>query len=158
MKTGSSSGRAGLGRLAARLFRRGAILTGLFVAGCQSNASPAVQSQSSAAPKAQPATPNYSVRTQIGFTSRKHLDEHFVKHGGEFTGMSKADYLVAAQTLRDRPAGGDVEEISRPDGTTSRFDKESGAFIAFDSDGTIRTFFKPNDGERYFRRQAERSH
>ena len=28
--------------------------------------------------------------------------------------------------------------------------------IAFNRDGTIRTFFKPNDGERYYRRQAER--
>jgi hypothetical protein len=102
-----------------------------------------------------PATP---VRTSVGFRSRKNLDEHFAKHGGEFRGMSKAEYLLAAQTLRDAPVGGDIEEIARSDGTTSRFDKASGAFIAFNSDGTIRTFFKPNDGERYFRRQAQRSH
>ena len=38
----------------------------------------------------------------------------------------------------------------------TRFDKSSGAFIAFDADGTIRTFFKPNVGEEYFRRQSER--
>jgi len=38
----------------------------------------------------------------------------------------------------------------------TRFDRTSGAFLAFNSDGVIRTFFKPNDGERYFRRQAER--
>ena len=72
--------------------------------------------------------------------------------------MSKAQYLLAAQTLRDAPVGGDIEEIVRSDGTASRFDKASGAFIAFNHDGTIRTFFKPNDGERYFRRQAQRSH
>lgn len=102
--------------------------------------------------------PAGSVRTSVGFRSRKNLDEHFAKHGGEFRGMSKAEYLLAAQTLRDAPVGGDVEEIVRGDGTASRFDKASGAFIAFNRDGTIRTFFKPNDGERYFRRQAQRSH
>lgn len=98
------------------------------------------------------------LRTSIGFRSRKNLDEHFAKHGGEFRGMSKAEYLLAAQTLRDAPVGGEIEEIVRGDGTASRFDKASGAFIAFNRDGTIRTFFKPNDGERYFRRQAQRSH
>ena len=35
-------------------------------------------------------------------------------------------------------------------------DQQTGAFIAFNSNGVIRTFFKPNDGERYWRRQAER--
>jgi len=104
------------------------------------------------------AKPETSIRTSIGFRSRKNLDEHFAKHGAEFRGMSKAEYLLAAQSLRDAPAGGDIEEIVRSDGTASRFDKTSGAFIAFNRDGTIRTFFKPNDGERYFRRQAQRSH
>jgi pyocin large subunit-like protein len=99
-----------------------------------------------------------SVRTSIGFRSGHYLAEHFAKHGREFRGMSKSQYLLAAQTLRDSPVGGDIEEIARSDGTASRFDKASGAFIAFNRDGTIRTFFKPNDGESYFRRQAQRSH
>ena len=93
-----------------------------------------------------------------GFRDKAHFDEHFAKHGGEFAGLSKAQYLAAAQTLRDARAGGDVLEIVRAsDGVVSRFDKRSGAFLAFDRDGTIRTFFKPNDGEKYFRRQANRA-
>ena len=99
-----------------------------------------------------------SIRKSIGFRSRQYLDDHFAKHGGEFRGLSEAEYLLAAQTLRDSPVGGDIEEIVRSDGAASRFDKATGAFIAFNRDGTIRTFFKPNDGERYFRRQAQRSH
>lgn len=114
--------------------------------------------QSSPVSHAVAPAPANSIRTWIGFRSRNNLDDHFSKHGGDFRGMSKAEYLLAAQTLRDAPVGGDIEEISRGDGTASRFDRASGAFIAFNSDGTIRTFFKPNDGERYFRRQAERSH
>ncbi len=104
------------------------------------------------------ASPSSDVRTQIGFRSSQRLSQHFAKHGSEFGNVSREQYLLAAQELRDRPAGGDVQEIVRSDGTVSRFDRASGAFLAFDQDGTIRTFFKPNDGESYFRRQAQRSH
>lgn len=92
----------------------------------------------------------------VGFRSRQRLDEHFAKHGAEFGRISRAEYLRQAQALRDAPVGGDVLEIRRGDGTVSRFDKSSGAFLAFDDNGIIRTYFKPNDGERYFRRQARR--
>jgi pyocin large subunit-like protein len=98
------------------------------------------------------------VRRAIGFRSAKHLGDHFRKHGREFEGYTETDYLGAAQELRDRPAGGDILELNRGDGSLSRYDRKSGAFLAFDEDGTVRTFFKPNDGEAYFRRQARRSH
>ena len=68
-----------------------------------------------------------------------------------------AGYLKAAQTLRDSPTGGDILEIRRGDGVISRFDRRNGSFLAVNRDGTIRTFFRPNDGESYFRRQAQRS-
>ena len=98
------------------------------------------------------------VRLGIGFHSRDQLDAHFAKHGHEFGQVTRQEYLREAQLLRDAPVGGNIEEITRPDGAISRYDRTSGAFIAFDADGTIRTFFKPNDGEAYFRRQALRSH
>lgn len=91
-----------------------------------------------------------------GFASRQRLVEHFEKHGEEFPGFSMATYLAAAQRLRDAPAGGDVLEVRRRDGVVTRFDRGSGAFLAVSRDGTIRTFFRPNDGEAYFRRQASR--
>ncbi|QQS14276.1 MAG: hypothetical protein IPK81_08945 [Rhodospirillales bacterium] len=92
----------------------------------------------------------------IGFANRDRLDEHFEKHGAEFGSIGKAEYLRRAQELRDAPAGGDVLEAVRRDGVVSRFDRRSGAFLAFNPNGVIRTYFRPNDGERYFRRQAER--
>ena len=63
-----------------------------------------------------------------------------------------------AQALRDAKKGGSVLELVRDDGVISRFDTRSGAFGAYNRDGTIRTFFKPNDGVRYFERQAEKEH
>lgn len=154
---GSRAGRAGAGA--------GALLVVCvaLLAGCRADARPAASRATTVAatpsiPQTVAPSAKFSVRTDIGFRSSHYLDEHFAKHGSEFRGISKEEYLLAAQTLRDRPVGGDIEEIVRSDGTASRFDRASGAFLAFDRNGTIRTFFKPNDGERYFRRQAERSY
>lgn len=91
-----------------------------------------------------------------GFRSRAQLDEHYAKHGAEFGAISKAAYLHLAQQLRDAPLGGPILEARRPDGEFSRFDRRHSYFGAYNPDGTIRTFFIPNDGERYFRRQAAR--
>ena len=114
--------------------------------------------QTSTAPAPTRSAQTPSTNSGKGFRDRAHLDEHFTKHGREFSGLNKAQYLSMAQTLRDAPAGGNILEIVRSsDGVVSRFDTRTGAFIAFDRDGTIRTFFKPNDGEKYFRRQANRA-
>ncbi len=91
-----------------------------------------------------------------GFASRQRLVEHFEKHGEEFPGLSMTAYLAAAQALRDAPVSAEVLEVRRGDGVVTRFDRSNGAFLAVNRDGTIRTFFRPNDGEAYFRRQASR--
>ena|SRR5438046_7258862 len=94
----------------------------------------------------------------IGFRTNEFLREHWLKHGREFGDVSMREYLRRAQQLRDRPAGGAILEQRRDDGVITRFDRGSGAFIAFDADGIIRTFFRPNQGEVYFRRQLTRPH
>lgn len=58
--------------------------------------------------------------------------------------------------MRDRAAGGDLLEFTRADGVITRYDRVTGAFLAFNGDGTIRTYFKPNAGEQYFLRQRDR--
>lgn len=91
-----------------------------------------------------------------GFRTPALLDEHYAKHGAEFGSITKAEYLRLAQELRDAPVGGPILEARAPNGEFSRFDKRHGYFGAYNRNGTIRTFFIPNNGERYFRRQAER--
>ncbi|MEP6475298.1 MAG: hypothetical protein ABJC74_16350 [Gemmatimonadota bacterium] len=93
---------------------------------------------------------------EVGFRDAEHLEEHFHKHGAEFQAATAMDYLRLAQQLRDGPAGGDILEAIRHDGTITRFDRRSGAFLAVDGHGMILTFFRPNDGEAYFRRQLNR--
>ena len=89
-----------------------------------------------------------------GFRSRRLFEEHYSKHGREFGNISPQEYLARAQALRDAPAGGPILQAVTPDGIVSRFDRRSGAFGAYNPDRTIRTFFIPNAGERYFHRQA----
>lgn len=91
-----------------------------------------------------------------GFRGQRAFDEHYQKHGREFGHISQQEYLRLAQALRDAPAGGPILEARKPGGIVTRFDRRTGSFGAYNPDGTIRTFFIPNDGERYFRRQATR--
>lgn len=92
----------------------------------------------------------------VGFADQRRLDEHYQKHGAEFGRITKQDYLRQAQLLRDARPVDPILEAVRRDGVVTRYDRQTGAFIAFNPNGVIRTFFKPNDGERYWRRQAER--
>lgn len=128
----------------------------LLNAACRQSVHPSpTPAQNSAAANSQ-ASPA-KLNAGIGFATRQKFLDHYDKHGAEFGSISREEYLGLAQRLRDRPAGGDVLEVTRADGVVTRFDRQSGAFLAFNSDRTIRTFFKPNDGENYFRRQSKRS-
>ncbi len=91
-----------------------------------------------------------------GFRSRKQFEEHYAKHGREFGNISQEEYLHRAQALRDAPVGGPILEAVKAGGVITRFDRRTGAFGAYNPDRTIRTFFIPNNGERYFHRQATR--
>jgi len=91
-----------------------------------------------------------------GFRTQRHLDTHYAQHGREFGKITKQQYLHLAQDLRDTPPRGQIlESKRRSDGVTTRFDRKRGYFGAYDSDRTIRTFFIPNAGESYFKRQAK---
>lgn len=98
-----------------------------------------------------------SVDTSIGFRSEEALREHHSKHGNQWGKISQAEYLYLAQELRDtEPDGRQVLVGFRNDGVVTKFDRRDGEFIAYNRSKVIRTFFKPDDGERYFNRQMRR--
>jgi len=103
-----------------------------------------------------PQIPQSISRPEIGFASKQKLNDHYQKHGKEFGKISREEYLRLAQELRDRSLDRNILEAKRPEGAVTRFDRKTGAFLAFNPDGVIRTFFRPNDGEAYFWRQARR--
>jgi len=127
------------------------------VASCSFHDSPPARNASDASNNRNAAAAaSRSAASDVGFASRTRLAEHFEKHGREFGSISEDQYLRLAQELRDKPPDDSVIEAVRGDGVVTRFDRKSGAFLAFNRDRTIRTFFKPNDGESYFRRQLNR--
>lgn len=128
------------------------------VLACGSPQAPPAEVQKGKAAREGIAAPTHAKRPDIGFASRQKLVDHYKKHGREFDAISMEQYLRKAQELRDRPAGGAILESVRPDGVVTRFDRESGDFIAFNRDGVIRTYFRPADGEAYYRRQLGRRH
>ncbi|MEV4348791.1 DNRLRE domain-containing protein [Actinoplanes sp. NPDC049596] len=92
--------------------------------------------------------------------AQSHYDKHVLgkmpngssKPGGadmpEF--LDKSDYVSGARDLLDGPAGNGVLEGTR--GTDLlRYDTNSGAFGVKSADDIIRTFFRPDGGEGYFR-------
>jgi len=95
----------------------------------------------------------YRVHAKVGFAFERLLNEHYRKHGREFGKITREEYLLMAQDLRDRPLDMKILEAVRRDGVVTRFDRRTKGFIAFERNLVIRTFFKPADGERYFQRQ-----
>jgi pyocin large subunit-like protein len=89
-----------------------------------------------------------------GFRTQHLLQEHYARHGKDFGSISVEQYLHMAQQLRDARPGKNVLESKRPTGGGAKFDRRRGWYVAYDSDGTIRTFFVPKEGIHFFERQA----
>lgn len=92
-----------------------------------------------------------------GFRTPHLLADHFSRYGFQVGAGNIQQYLKLAQQLRDTVPGKGILISKRPDGGGSKFDLKHGWFVAYDGDGTLRTFFKPADGVRYFERQQKSS-
>ncbi len=150
-------GRRILGRLK-RPWAGALVVLVFLVLACGSPQAPPAEVQKGKAALEGSAAPSHVKRPDIGFASRQKLVDHYKKHGREFGAVTMEQYLRKAQELRDRPAGGAIMETTRPDGVVNRYDRETGDFLAFNRDGIIRTYFRPTDGEAYFKRQVGRRH
>jgi pyocin large subunit-like protein len=83
------------------------------------------------------------------------LRDHFERHGHDFAAKNADDYArMAAEFLRRAQAEGLPAKVDKA-GTIRVFDPRTGAFGAYNSDGTTRTFFKPGSNG-YFERQPGR--
>ena len=127
-----------------------------FLTGCSARQTTEAEANRNESRAAQTTSTPPGRTSSVGFASHNKLLEHYHKHGREFGNVSLEEYLRAAQTLRDQAVGATIIEAVREDGVITRFDRESGTFIAFNRNSIIRTCFKPNDGEAYFRRQLKR--
>jgi pyocin large subunit-like protein len=90
-----------------------------------------------------------------GFRTPHLLEDHFARFGSQFGPVNIQQYLHLAQQLRDTPPGRNILISKRPDGGGAKFDLRRGWFVAYDGDGTLRTFFIPTEGVRFFEKQQK---
>lgn len=81
------------------------------------------------------------------------LERHFEKHGAEMGFATKEEYLRAAQAL---VRGGPGVETWQRGGDTLFFKEQTNEFAVLSENGIIRTYFRPDDGRRYWERQKRR--
>lgn len=88
----------------------------------------------------------------LAFASDERLEEHWVKHRSEFGQISRDEYLQRARTFfADESA--DKETKQRENGDELHFNASTSEFGVLSDDNTIRTYFRPNSGRRYWERQ-----
>ncbi len=83
------------------------------------------------------------------------LPDHFARHGADFAAKDADDYARMAWEFRERAKGEHLPTKVDEAGVLRVFDPKTGAFAAYNRDGTTKTFFKPG-GRGYFERQPGR--
>ena len=98
------------------------------------------------------------VSTYGSFASPESVDKHFLKHKNEFEEeITKEEYVEFAEQFKNRELSDTVQKFTRSDGSTGKYDIESNEFEVINSDGSIRTYFKPIDGIKYWEFEHERN-
>ena len=83
------------------------------------------------------------------------LADHFARHGADFRAKDADEYARMAWQFGQQARQGGLQVKVDDDGTRRVFDPKTGAFAAYNSDGTTKTYFKPNSRD-YFARQPGR--
>ncbi len=95
------------------------------------------------------------MNTRPAWGNPSSLPDHFARHGADFGATSPEDYARKAAEFLQRAKTEGLPAKLDPDGTLRVFDPKSGAFAAYNRNGTTKTFFKPGR-PGYFERQPGR--
>jgi len=80
------------------------------------------------------------------------LPDHFARHGGDFHARNAEDYAAQAAAFLARARATGLPAKRDADGSLRVYDPATGAFGAYNANGTTRTYFKPGSPD-YFDRQ-----
>jgi len=80
------------------------------------------------------------------------LEDHFDRHGSDFKAGSPEEYAAMAWQFLQRAKAQDLPMKQDEQGVLRVFDPKTGAFAAYNRDGTTKTYFKPRSRD-YFTRQ-----
>ena len=89
------------------------------------------------------------------FRSKKQLQQHFEKHGDEFSDdfgyKNAAEYEKGASDVINNKSA--LYKTEAEDGDGVYYIEDTNEFVILSTDGYIRTYFRPNGGKSYFDRQ-----
>ncbi len=99
------------------------------------------------------ADQNYRDKAENFYTFRneKYLEEHFEKHGSEFGYATKEEYEAGANRVIASEEA--LHKTEAEDGDHIYYLESGNEIVFLSADGYIRTYFKPQDGIKYYERQ-----
>lgn len=136
---------------------RARLATGVFTT---VGVAPAAAPQPATMRRALPSTPQHAKPAAPPATKTwanlATLEDHFERHGRDFSSKSAADYAAEAWLFLQRARAENLPmKLDDTDGTLRIFDPKTGAFAAYNGEGRTKTYFKPgNPG--YWQRQPGR--
>jgi pyocin large subunit-like protein len=84
------------------------------------------------------------------------LADHFARHGRDFHARDAEDYAAQAAALLQRARANGLPAKRTADGTIRVYEPATGAFGAYNANGTTKTFFKPGSPSYFDRQPGER--
>jgi hypothetical protein len=111
--------------------------------------------RTSPATKLPPASNQHAPPTRATWGNMPALADHFARHGQDFQARDADDYARQAWSFRQRAMTTSLPMKLDEDGTLRIYDPNTGAFAAYNRDGTTKTYFKPGSRD-YFARQPGR--
>ena len=108
--------------------------------------------RTTAAPVTTAANKEY---VEYHFRSKKYLQQHFEKHGGEFKDdfgyKTEKEYEQgASDVINDSDA---LHKTEKEDGDDIYYIEDTNEFVVLAKDGYIRTYFRPDAGKKYYDKQ-----
>lgn len=93
----------------------------------------------------------YNVEKDYSFRNENLLQEHFDKHGSELGYESASQYVDGANAVIKSPDALQKNEVE--DGDYIYYKMDTNELVILSVDGYIRSYFKPEDGLEYYKRQ-----
>ena len=89
------------------------------------------------------------------FRSKKLLDQHFEKHGAEFKDdfgyKDASEYEKGASDVINNSSA--LHKTEKDDGDYVYYIVDTNEFVVLSKDGYIRTYFRPDQGKKYYDKQ-----
>ncbi len=85
------------------------------------------------------------------FRNDNLLNQHFQKHGNEFSYSTKEEYEAGASAVINNPKA--LHKTESKDGDDVYYVEDTNEFVVLSTDGYIRTYFKPSGGKSYYDRK-----